>query len=236
MRFTYKTTIIACFLGYIVQAIVNNFIPLLFITLQDTYQIPLSQITLLVTINFSIQLLVDMLSSVFMDRIGYRASGVIAHICSAGGLILLTVLPNMMDPFVGILLSIMVYAVGGGIIEVLVSPVMESCPTDNKEKAMSFLHSFYCWGHAGVVLLSTIYFHFAGIENWTFKGPVFFGDTITVRITVSEKKASRSKPDRGLVKFFFEILNQDEKVVQEGIKVIMMKKSPEEIARQQTLA
>ena len=166
MRFTYKTTIIACFLGYIVQAIVNNFIPLLFITLQDTYQIPLSQITLLVTINFSIQLLVDMLSSVFMDRIGYRASGVIAHICSAGGLILLTVLPNMMDPFVGILLSIMVYAVGGGIIEVLVSPVMESCPTDNKEKAMSLLHSFYCWGHVGVVLLSTLFFSVAGIENW----------------------------------------------------------------------
>lgn len=166
MRFTYKTTIIACFLGYIVQAIVNNFIPLLFITLQDTYQIPLSQITLLVTINFSIQLLVDMLSSVFMDRIGYRASGVIAHICSAGGLILLTVLPDMMDPFVGILLSIMVYAVGGGIIEVLVSPVMESCPTDNKEKAMSLLHSFYCWGHVGVVLLSTLFFSVAGIENW----------------------------------------------------------------------
>lgn len=166
MRFTYKTTIIACFLGYIVQAIVNNFIPLLFITLQDTYQIPLSQITLLVTINFSIQLLVDMLSSVFMDRIGYRASGVIAHICSAAGLILLTVLPNMMDPFVGILLSIMVYAVGGGIIEVLVSPVMESCPTDNKEKAMSLLHSFYCWGHVGVVLLSTLFFSVTGIENW----------------------------------------------------------------------
>ena len=166
MRFTYKTTIIACFLGYIVQAIVNNFIPLLFITLQDTYQIPLRQITLLVTINFSIQLLVDMLSSVFMDRIGYRASGVIAHICSAAGLILLTVLPNMMDPFVGILLSIMVYAVGGGIIEVLVSPVMESCPTDNKEKAMSLLHSFYCWGHVGVVLLSTLFFSVTGIENW----------------------------------------------------------------------
>ncbi len=166
IRFTYKTTIVACFLGYIVQAIVNNFIPLLFITLQDTYQIPLSQITLLVTINFSIQLLIDMLASIFMDRIGYRASGVIAHICSAAGLILLTVLPNLMDPFMGILLSIMVYAIGGGIIEVLVSPVMESCPTDNKEKAMSLLHSFYCWGHVGVVLISTLFFAWAGIQNW----------------------------------------------------------------------
>lgn len=166
MKFTYKTTIAACFLGYIVQAIVNNFIPLLFITLQDTYQIPLGRITLLVTINFGIQLLVDMLASLFMDRIGYRASGVIAHVCSAAGLILLTILPGLMDPFAGILLSIMVYAIGGGVIEVLVSPVMESCPTDNKEKAMSLLHSFYCWGHVGVVLISTAFFAVAGIGNW----------------------------------------------------------------------
>ncbi len=165
-RFTYKTTIFACFLGYIVQAIVNNFIPLLFITLQDTYHIPLSQITLLVTINFGIQLLVDMFASVYLDRIGYRASGVIAHICAAAGLVLLTILPNVLDPFVGILLSVSVYAIGGGILEVLVSPVMESCPTDNKEKAMSLLHSFYCWGHVGVVLISTLFFALSGIENW----------------------------------------------------------------------
>lgn len=166
MKFTYQTTIYACFLGYIVQAIVNNFVPLLFITLQDTYQIPLSQITLLVTINFGIQLLVDTLASVYMDCIGYRVSGVMAHACAAAGLILLTILPGMMDPFVGILLSIAVYAVGGGILEVLVSPVMESCPTDNKEKAMSLLHSFYCWGHVGVVLISTVFFAVAGIGNW----------------------------------------------------------------------
>ena len=166
IRFTYKTTIIACFLGYIVQAIVNNFIPLLFIHLQDVYQIPLSQITLLVTINFGIQLLVDMLASVFMDRIGYRASGIIAHVCAAAGLILLTILPGIMDPFAGILLAVMVYAIGGGIIEVLVSPVMESCPTDNKERAMSLLHSFYCWGHVGVVLISTVFFALCGIDSW----------------------------------------------------------------------
>ena len=166
IRFTYKATIFACFLGYIVQAIVNNFIPLLFIHLQDSYRIPLSQITLLVTINFGIQLLVDMLASLFMDRIGYRASGVIAHVCSAAGLLLLTILPGLMDPFTGILLSIMVYAIGGGIIEVLVSPVMESCPTDNKERAMSLLHSFYCWGHVGVVLISTIFFALCSIDSW----------------------------------------------------------------------
>lgn len=163
---SYKTTIVSCFLGYIVQAIVNNFVPLLFITFQGTYDIPLSQITLLVTINFGVQLLVDMLATKFVDKIGYRTSIVIAHVISAAGLILLTVLPEMMNPFVGILISVMIYAIGGGIIEVLISPIMESCPTDNKEKAMSLLHSFYCWGHVGVVLLSTLFFKTVGIENW----------------------------------------------------------------------
>ncbi len=166
MKPNYKTTVFACFVGYIVQAIVNNFIPLLFITFQNTYQIPLSQITLLVTINFAIQLTVDLLSTLFVDRIGYRASIVIAQIFSAAGLISLTFLPDIMDPFAGILLSVIIYAIGGGIIEVLISPIMESCPTDNKEKAMSLLHSFYCWGHVGVVLLSTLFFATVGIDSW----------------------------------------------------------------------
>lgn len=166
MKTSYKTTIISCFVGYIVQAIVNNFVPLLFITFQNTYDIPLSQITLLVTINFGVQLMVDFAATKFVDKIGYRASILIAHVTSAAGLILLTVLPEIMPPFAGILMAVIVYAIGGGIIEVLISPIMESCPTDNKEKAMSLLHSFYCWGHVGVVLLSTVFFRFAGIENW----------------------------------------------------------------------
>lgn len=162
----YKTTITSCFVGYIVQAIVNNFIPLLFITFQNSYSIPLSQITLLVTINFAIQLLVDLASTLFVDRIGYRISAVLAHGFAGAGLILLTILPEVMDPFAGILTAVLVYAVGGGLLEVLISPIMESCPTDNKEKAMSLLHSFYCWGHVGVVLLSTLFFKLAGIQNW----------------------------------------------------------------------
>lgn len=166
MKTTFKTTIFSCFVGYIVQAIVNNFVPLLFITFQNTYSIPLGQITLLVTFNFGVQLLVDLLATKFVDKIGYRTSIVIAHVASALGLILLTFLPEIMDPFAGILISVMIYAIGGGIIEVLISPIMESCPTDNKEKAMSLLHSFYCWGHVGVVLLSTLFFKVAGIENW----------------------------------------------------------------------
>ena len=166
MKPTYKTTIFACFVGYIVQAIVNNFAPLLFITFQNTYGIPLSQITLLVTINFCVQLLVDLLATLFVDRIGYRTSIVMAQVFSAAGLILMTILPGIMTPFAGILVSVIIYAIGGGIIEVLISPIMESCPTDNKEKAMSLLHSFYCWGHVGVVLLSTAFFGVFGIENW----------------------------------------------------------------------
>lgn len=167
MKNKYNKTLYACFVGYIVQAIVNNFVPLLFLTFQNTYHIPLSQITLLVTINFVLQLCVDLVSISFVDRIGYRASMIIAHLCAAAGLILLTVLPELTpDPFAGILLSVMLYAIGGGLLEVLVSPIVEACPTDNKEKAMSLLHSFYCWGHVAVVLLSTAFFAVFGIANW----------------------------------------------------------------------
>ncbi len=167
MRPTYRRTMYACFTGYIVQAIVNNFVPLLFVTFQTTYQIPLSRITVLITANFILQLLVDLLSAKVIDRVGYRAAVMAAHVCAAAGLILLTVLPELLpDPFVGILLAVAVYAVGGGLIEVLVSPIIEACPTDNKEKAMSLLHSFYCWGHVGVVLLSTAFFWSVGLEHW----------------------------------------------------------------------
>ena len=167
MKYSYDSTMRACFTGYIVQAIVNNFVPLLFLTFQRTYHIPLQQITLLVTFNFGIQLLTDLLSVAFVDRMGYQASMVLAHILSALGLICLTVLPEWMGhSFAGILISVIVYAVGGGLLEVLVSPVVEACPSTHKEKAMSMLHSFYCWGHVGVVLFSSIFFKLAGIENW----------------------------------------------------------------------
>ncbi|BCK00017.1 MFS transporter [Anaerocolumna chitinilytica] len=167
MNQNFNRTVKACFVGYIVQAIVNNFTPLLFITLQTSYSISLSRITLLVTFNFGLQLLVDLLSAGFIDKIGYRASAVAAHVLSAAGLILLTVLPEMLsDPFMGLLIAVMVYAVGGGLLEVLISPIVVACPTDNKEKAMSILHSFYCWGQVGVVLLSTLFFRLAGIHHW----------------------------------------------------------------------
>jgi fucose permease len=167
MSLTYKHTIYASFIGYIVQAIVNNFIPLLFLTFRTSFGIPLSKITLLITFNFGFQLLVDLLAAGFVDKIGYKVSIVAAHIFAAAGLISLTFLPQMFaDPFYGLLLSVLIYAVGGGLLEVLVSPIVEACPTDNKESVMSLLHSFYCWGHVGVVLLSTIFFAVAGIANW----------------------------------------------------------------------
>ena len=166
MKLTYKNTIVSCFVGYIVQAVVNNFVPLLFITFQNTYNIHLSQITLLVTFNFGVQLLTDLVAAKYVDKLGYRLSILLAHVFSAMGLLLLTILPEVLPPFIGILAAVTVYAVGGGLLEVLVSPIMESCPTDNKEAAMSLLHSFYCWGHVGVVLISTLFFHFAGIGSW----------------------------------------------------------------------
>ncbi len=167
MKNQYNKTITACFAASIVQAIVNNFTPLLFLFFQRNYHIPLSQITLLVTFNFGIQLMIDLLSVGFVDKIGYRLSMIIAHVLSAAGLILLTILPEILpSPFAGILIAVMIYAIGGGLLEVLVSPVVEACPSDNKEKAMSILHSFYCWGHAGVVLISTLFFYTAGIQYW----------------------------------------------------------------------
>lgn len=167
MKNDYNKTVVSCFIGYVVQAIVNNFLPLLFLTFHSTYGISLEKITLLVTFNFGMQLLVDVASIGFVDKIGYRASMLLAHFFSALGFVSLTILPERMsDPFVGILISVFIYAIGGGLLEVLVSPVMEACPTDNKETAMSLLHSFYCWGHVGVVLISTIFFKIFGIENW----------------------------------------------------------------------
>lgn len=163
----YKMTMNGCFVGYIVQAIVNNFVPLLFLTFHSQYGISMAKITLLVTINFGIQLVVDLVSAGFVDKIGYKASVILAHIFAVAGFVLLTVLPDVCgNPFVGVLIAVSIYAIGGGLIEVLISPIMEACPTENKEKAMSLLHSFYCWGHVLVVLLSTIFFRVAGIENW----------------------------------------------------------------------
>lgn len=167
MKMNYNHTMYACFVGYMVQAIVNNFVNLLFLTFQNTYGIPMTKITFLITFNFGMQLFIDAIAPKFVDRIGYKVSAVIAHVAAAIGLMSLAFLPEMFsEPFVGLLLSVVIYAVGGGLLEVLISPIVEACPSDNKEAAMSLLHSFYCWGHVMVVVVSTIFFAVFGIENW----------------------------------------------------------------------
>lgn len=160
-------TLAACFVGYIVQAIINNFAPLLFVTFNRTYAVSLTLIGAMITVNFGVQLLVDLLSARLADKIGYRPCIVVAHLFAGGGLILLAVLPEVLPlPAVGLFVASAVYAVGGGLIEVLVSPIVEACPYENKKSVMSLLHSFYCWGQVGVVGLSTLFFVLAGMENW----------------------------------------------------------------------
>ena len=163
----YRSTVLACYLGYVVQAIVNTFAPLLLLTFQKEYGITTAQMTLLITANFLIQLITDACSPLFIDKIGYRASSILAHILTAIGLGGLSILPNISQtPFVGLMICVFLYAVGGGLLEVVISPIIEALPLDNKEKHMSLLHSFYCWGQVGVILISTIFFAVFGMENW----------------------------------------------------------------------
>ena len=167
IRDNYNHTIYASYVGYITQAIVNNFAPLLFLTFSRQFGLSLDKLALITTVNFAVQLLVDLVSAKVVDRIGYRVCVVAAHIFAAVGLMSLALLPFALgSPFAGILVAVVLYAVGGGLIEVLISPIVESCPTERKEAAMSLLHSFYCWGHLGVILVSTLFFTLAGIERW----------------------------------------------------------------------
>ena len=167
MKNKYKKTLIACYLGFITQAISANFAPLLFLTFHRTYQISLGRIAFISTAFFFTQLLIDLFCAKYVDKIGYRRSVVASELFSAAGLIGLAVLPGIMpDPFAGILISVIIYAMGSGLIEVLVSPIVEACPFEHKESVMSLLHSFYCWGSVGVILLSTAFFAIFGIEHW----------------------------------------------------------------------
>ena len=167
IRTNYNHTLYASYLGYVTQAIVNNFAPLLFLTFQRELHVPLEQITLLVSLNFAVQLIVDALAARFVDRLGYRFWIVTAHLLSGAGLMGLGILPRLLpSPFVGLLAAVVLYAVGGGLLEVLVSPIVEACPTERKAAAMSLLHSFYCWGHVFVVLVSTAFFALFGIAAW----------------------------------------------------------------------
>ena len=167
MHKNYRKTLLACYLGFITQAITANFAPLLFLKFHADYAIPLGKIALIPTAFFLTQLLIDVFCARFVDAIGYRRSVVISEIASALGLAGLAVIPDLFaDPFAGILVCVVVYAVGSGLIEVLGSPIVEACPFEHKDAVMSLLHSFYCWGSVGVILLSTLFFALFGIEHW----------------------------------------------------------------------
>lgn len=163
----YKKTLTACYLGFITQAIAANFAPLLFLTFHKSYSVPLGKIALIPAVFFMTQLIVDIICAQVVDKIGYRKCVVFSEITSAAGLVLLAFLPDLFsDPFTGIVVSVVVYAIGSGLIEVLVSPIVEACPFEHKEATMSLLHSFYCWGSVGVIVISTLFFKFFGIQNW----------------------------------------------------------------------
>ncbi len=167
----YNRTVYACFVCYVVQALVINFYPLLFLTFQEEFGISLSLISLLIGVSFGTQLTTDILAMLFIRRISYRAGAVCANLCAAVGVGSLAFLPRLMPngyEFFGVLISVVLASIGGGLIEVFVSPLMEACPSSNKAAAMSLLHSFYCWGHAGVILLSVLFFALVGIENYRF--------------------------------------------------------------------
>ena len=163
----YKKTLTACYLGFVTQAISANFAPLLFLTFKDTYGISFEMIALIPSIFYLTQLLVDFAATKLADKIGYRVCVVVSQVVSSLGLVLMAILPDMMSaPFAGIIIGVVLYSIGSGLIEVLVSPIVEACPFENKDAMMSLLHSFYCWGAMAVIIGSTVFFALFGVENW----------------------------------------------------------------------
>ena len=166
IRNNFRHTFYASYGGYFVQAIINNFLPLLFLTFQRDFELEYDKISLLIVINFGFQLVVDYFSAHFIDKIGYRKCTIAAHLLASTGLISLGILPYVMSPYAGVITSVIIYAAGSGLIEVIISPLVEACPSERKEASMSLLHSFYCWGHMCVVLFSTAFFFLFSTANW----------------------------------------------------------------------
>lgn len=168
-KLSYKNTVNACFAGYMVQSVVCNFAPLLFVSWGSEFNISITQLTALVTVTFFTQIVVDLLSAKFADKVGYKKCLIAAHVFSGTGFILLGILPYVLsDAYAAIMFSVIVYSIGSGLLEVLISPVVEACPSDNKAGTMSLLHSFFCWGTVGVIALSTLFFVLFGRENWRY--------------------------------------------------------------------
>lgn len=169
MKRNYGHTLKACYIGYFTQAINHNLSPLLFVIFQREFGLSVEQITFLISMNFGVQIIMDIIGSRYADRIGYRPCIVGAHFFSILGMVGLVFLPiTMSSPFLGLALAMVFRAIGSGFLEVMLSPMVEALPGEEKAAAMSLLHSFYCWGFVGVVLLSTIYFGIFGTGNWRY--------------------------------------------------------------------
>lgn len=169
IRKNFRHTVYASYISYITQAAVNNFLPLLFVMFNQDYNISLGRIGLLVAINFCTQMCVDLLAAKYAAGIGYRPLVIASHVFAALGFVALAILPDLLpDAYAGLCISIILYAIGGGLSEALVSPIIEFCPLDNKSSEMSLLHSFYCWGSVLVILVSTAFFSAFGMDCWRY--------------------------------------------------------------------
>ncbi|MDR2160125.1 MAG: MFS transporter [Treponema sp.] len=212
MKLGYGHTRAACYLGYVSQAMVNNLGPLLFLTFNRQFGVSLQRLAFLVILNFSVQLLVDLAAVQFVDRIGYRAAALAAHVCCVAGLCGMGILPFVLpDPYGGLLIAVFINGLGGGLLEVIISPIVEALPGEHKAAAMSLLHSFSCWGGGGVVILSTVYFNLAGIDNWRWLpmlwallplGTVFLFAAVPLKTLIGESGAAIPLRELSVKRFF----------------------------------
>ncbi len=163
----FRHTKLACYIGSFSQAIVCNFMPLLFVIFNQDYKIALYLVTLLATVNFVMQFTMDFVSLFFIDRVSYRTTIITAHLLAgAGFLVLGLIVPNAEHIYAAIIFSVLLFSAGGGIFEVLISPIMEACPSDNKAASMSFLHSMYGFGCVAVIIITNVLLFVFGKENW----------------------------------------------------------------------
>ena len=195
-----KKVIFASYIGYVTQAIVNNFTPLLFVFLAEDFGVSLEQVTMIITLNFSVQLGVDLIASKVTDKIGYKPLVIAAHIFVTAGFVGMGTLTLLPKPYGWLLFSSALFAIGGGLIEVIISPIVEACDTDEKSGAMSLLHSFYCWGQVFAVVMSTLFFALFGIENWRIMAVIWAAVPLFNAFFFSRLEIKQLEPEGGTVK------------------------------------
>lgn len=164
---TYKHTLHSCYLAYVTQAAVVNLAPILFVIFQTEFGLTYQQIGALSLINFLTQLSIDAVAIKTLDKVGYRPAAIGCCACCTLGFLLLAICPAIWPgEFFALCLPVIVYAVGGGLAEVIVSPIADSLPLENKEGSMALVHGAYSWGQAAVVLVSTCTLAIIGHARW----------------------------------------------------------------------